>query len=311
MRPASAQRAGTSAPARTPRDAASSRAAPAPAPASAKTDAPAARASAAEPVAATAPAAPRATAPRAAAPAAAPRVTATAGDSGANWGITLATFTGDGHRQAAEQARASIARQYIELSDTYVRSNSSGSVVMVGRFTGLDDPAAKPRVKAVQEIQDARGGRPFARAILSRLEGSRRAGPLSPSDLRSARAMKPGNSTLYTLQVALWSDFGSGEVSPEEIRRSAEGYCARLRSQGHAAFYYHDEDRRMSIVTVGVFGPEAYDARTTLFSPEVDELMAKFPAMLVAGEELLVRTDPRDPSSKMLPQRPMLVEVPR
>ena len=182
---------------------------------------------------------------------------------------------------------------------------------MVGRYTGLDDPTAKPRVKAVQAIQDARGGRPFARAILSRLDASRRTGPLSPSDLRSARAMKPGNSTLYTLQVAMWSDFGSGEVSPEEIRRSAEGYCARLRSQGHAAFYYHDEDRRMSIVTVGVFGPEAYDARTTLFSPEVDELMAKFPAMLVAGEELLVRSDPRDPKSKMLPQRPMLVEVPR
>lgn len=202
-------------------------------------------------------------------------------------------------------------RQYPVLSDAYVKSNSSGSVVMVGRYTGLDDPAAKPRVKAVQEIQDARGGRPFARAILSRLEGSRRTGPLSPSDLRSARAMKPGNSTLYTLQVAIWSDFGSGEVSPEEIRRSAEGYCARLRSQGHAAFYYHDEDRRMSIVTVGVFGPEAYDARTTLFAPEVDELMRKFPVMLVAGEELLVRTDPRDPNSKMLPQKPMLVEVPR
>jgi hypothetical protein len=60
-----------------------------------------------------------------------------------------------------------------------------------------------------------------------------------------------------------------------------------------------------------VFGPEAYDARTTLFSPEVDELMAKFPVMLVAGEELLVRSDPRDPNSRMLPQKPMLVEVPR
>ena len=253
---------------------------------------------------AAAPSVPAAAAPSARAPAA-------RGDSSANWGITLATFTGDGHRQAADQARSSIARQYPALSDAYVKSNSSGSVVMVGRYTGLDDPAAKPRVKAVQEIQDARGGRPFARAILSRLESSRRAGPLAASDLRSARAMKPGNSTLYTLQVALWSDFGSGEVSPEEIRRSAEGYCARLRSQGHAAFYYHDDDRRMSIVTVGVFGPEAYDARTTLFSPEVDELMAKFPVMLVAGEELLVRSDPRDPNSRMLPQKPMLVEVPR
>jgi hypothetical protein len=39
--------------------------------------------------------------------------------------------------------------------------------------------------------------------------------------------------------------------------------------------------------------------------------MSKFPVMLVAGEELLVRTDPRDPNSKMLPQKPMLVEVPR
>jgi hypothetical protein len=223
----------------------------------------------------------------------------------------LATFTGDGHRQAADQARMSIVRQYPALSDAYVRSNTSGSVVMVGRFTGLDDPSAKPRVKAVQEIQDTRGARPFARAILSRLDTSRRSGPPAANDLRSARAMKPGNSTLYTLQVGIWSDFGSGEVSPDEIRRSAEGYCARLRSQGHAAFYYHDEDRRMSIVTVGVFGPEAYDARTTLFSPEVDALMAKFPVMLVAGEELLVRSDPRDPKSRMVPQRPMLVEVPR
>lgn len=227
------------------------------------------------------------------------------------WAVMLATFTGDGHRQAADQARARIVRTYPSVSDAYVRTNSSGSVVLVGRFSGLDDPAAKPRVKAVQEIQDANGARPFGRAILTRMESSRPAAAPGPNDLRNARALKPGKSVLYTLQVAVWSDFGSTEVSMDEVRRSAEGYCMRLRAQGHLAFYFHDDDRRMSIVSVGVFGPDAYDQRTRLFSAEIDELMAKFPVMLVAGEEILIREDPYDPKGKMVPQRPVLVEVPR
>jgi hypothetical protein len=62
---------------------------------------------------------------------------------------------------------------------------------------------------------------------------------------------------------------------------------------------------------VGVFGPDAYDSKSTLYSPEVDAVMRRFPKSLVNGEEVLIPLDPSNPQGKTVPQGPRLVEIPR
>lgn len=178
---------------------------------------------------------------------------------------------------------------------------------MVGRFTGPTDLAAKPLVKEVQALVDG-NDRPFARSFLSRVEAAR-AGSTGAFDLRRAREANPEARSLFSLEVAVWSDFGSGEISLEEIRKQAEAYTKRLRAQGFLAFYNHDDDRRMSIVTIGLFGANAYDAKTMLYSDEVDALKKKFPKLLVNGEEL--RRQIQKGSQETTPEGSLLVEVPR
>jgi hypothetical protein len=227
----------------------------------------------------------------------------------ASWGVLLATVTGAENRANAMSIREQVIRRYPALKDAYVRSIPHGSVVLVGRFQGVQDPAAQAQLKLVKETMDG-NVRAFPRAMLTRLGANANQGPPGPNDLRIVRQTRP-TQTLYTLQVAVWSAFGTDEVKMSDIKRSAENYCRQLRSEGNEAYYFHDFDTKTSTVTVGVFGDGAYDPRSTLYAPEVDAVMRKFPKHLVNGEELLVPMDPRNPSSKTMPQAPRLVEIPK
>ena len=53
----------------------------------------------------------------------------------------------------------------------------------------------------------------------------------------------------YTLQVAAWEDPGRSA--------KAQAYAAELRAQGYEAYAYHG--LRLSIVTIGAFGPKIFD----------------------------------------------------
>lgn len=223
------------------------------------------------------------------------------------WSICLLSFTGEDHEQLAKAACTQVRGRYPSLDRAFVRSKGNGSAVFVGRFTAPGDPAAKPLLKEVHAITDG-ATRPFARAMLTRWETASGGKP-GPFDMRSIRAANPDKRTIYSMEVAVWSDFGSGELSVEEIRKKAEAYTARLRTQGFAAYYNHDDDRRMSIVTIGVFGEDAYNSQTMLYSDEVEAIRKRFPKLLVNGEELqrLVRTG----STETTPEKSFLVEVPK
>jgi len=156
------------------------------------------------------------------------------------------------------------------------------------------------------------GQRVLGRAMLTRVGAAPDNAPPGPHDLRTVRAQAP-RAVLYSLQVAAWigSDMKEQELPMREVKRAAEAYCAQLRAQGHEAYYFHDYDTLISIVTVGVFGKDAYDSRSTLYSPEVEAVARKFPKSLVNGDEVLIPVDPKNPKGKTYPQAPRLVEVPR
>ena len=229
-----------------------------------------------------------------------------ADDKGGRWGVLLLSFTGDEHLESAKAACRQLRQRYPLLKGAYVREKSNGSVVLVGRFNAVDDPAAKPLAKQVQSLVDGEE-RPFARAFLTRVEPAKR-GSSGALELRKLREENPDVRELYSLEVAVWSDFGSGEISLDEIRRQAEAYTKKLRAQGYLAFYQHDDDKRMSMVTVGAFGKDAYDSKTMVYSDEVEAIRKNFPKLLVNGEELL-RPVLRG-SKETTPERPILILVP-
>ena len=225
------------------------------------------------------------------------------------WGVFLASFTGEDHREAAQASRDAIARRFPDLADAFVVTNSRGSMVLVGRFNGPEDPSAQARLKFVKELQEG-GQRVFTRSMLTRTATDADQGPPGPFDLRSVRQRLP-KPTLYSVQVAAWSCLGSEEVKYADMRRAAESYCRELRAKGEEAFYFHDSYSRTSTVLVGVFGTDAYDPRSTLYSPEVDAVFKRHPKHLVNGDEVLQPADPAKPNGKTIPQAPRLVEIPR
>ena len=225
------------------------------------------------------------------------------------WSVLLASVTGAEHQANANASSEEVVRRYPQLNDAYVSTTQRGSVVLVGHFTGPQDPAAQAELKVVKEINEG-NMRAFPRAMLTRMGAGAEAGPPGPNDLRIVRRTRP-NATLYSLQIAVWSAFGTNELKMSDIKRSAETLCRQLRAEGNEAYYFHDFDTKTSIVTVGVFGADAYDSKSTLYAPEVEAVMKKFPKHLVNGEELLIPVDMRDPTGKTMPQSPRLVEIPK
>ena len=232
-----------------------------------------------------------------------------AGQKDGRWSVMLATFTQPDHAERAAAFRGQLVREYPELAQAAIVRVGRGSAIAIGRFGAPADKDAQAELKRVKAIE-RNGARPFAGAMLLRTTTDTASAVVKPHDIRNLRARYPKVRPLFTLQVAAWSTFGEKGMDFGEMRRAAERYCAELRAKGHEAWFHHDEDRETSIVTVGNFDRRAYDARSTLFAPEVEDLMRRFPAHLTNGEPVLILSDPRNPKGPSRPQSCRLVEVP-
>lgn len=254
-----------------------------------------------------------------AAPGARPQKTSKAAPSTSTWALVLGTFTDEGHEAAAQNMIVNLRSVAPQLaSGASVHTTAKGSMVVYGSYTGREDRRAKADMDRIKAIE-LRGRPLFNRVILAHLDQPEKGGALNPHDLMAARQRNPNVDPLYTLDVALWDDFGSGKLSWDKIRTSAEAQCERLRSQGYDAYFYHDEQNKRSMVTVGLFDHRAIHPTSGMFSDEVMKLMEQFPARLVNGEPLLELVDPYAPrpvdkkkreAPKTKPQTPKLVLVP-
>lgn len=222
------------------------------------------------------------------------------------WSLLLATMVGPNHPIQARAARDQIAAAYPVLRGAFVKAQGKGSSVWFGRFKSAGDSEAVATREMVRGLKLPNGQPVFPKAFFSILPDD---SPVRERDLRSLRQMYPGVDPLYSLQVACWGTFNSDQLTVEEVRRSAEAYTNELRGRGHEAWYYHDPVTEKSVVTIGVFDSRAYDARSTLFSPEVEALMKEFPVHRVNGEEVMVEMTAGDPTTR-IPQPCRLVVVP-
>ncbi len=224
---------------------------------------------------------------------------------GGRWSVILGTSTGLGHEVEAARLLKTIQRDVPELGMAFMRSNEKGSTVWCGTFDAPDDPSAISTRTRIQSLK-SNGRTAFPRAFMGILPDQ---SPMGKFDLRRARLMNPKINPLYTLQVACWGTFGSNEISWNEVKRASEKYVMELRRKGLDAWYYHDRVTSLSVVTVGIFDRRAYNAQTTLFSPEVEMLKNDFPVHRINGDDAMVEIRPGD-STTRVPQECRLVAVP-
>ncbi len=231
------------------------------------------------------------------------------------WSILLRSVATETHQTDAREIQAVFAQAAPQLRSMWINSNDKGSMVLYGRFAGVDDPAAQEALRGVKNLEVINNGArtaPFFAAMLVKIEsaGDGLAQNFHPHDLRTVRRAHPRVDPLYTLQLAAWVGPEEDDNQWNQYRRQAEQYAGQLRTQGHEAWFYHDDTARISSVTIGTFDRRVINQASGLPSLELTQLYDQFPRHLVNGEELLVLENPRDPDSRRIPQAPMLVEVP-
>lgn len=227
------------------------------------------------------------------------------------YAIAVATFTGSGHENDARRVLSELMMQHPSVGRKLtVRKRSRGSALTYGHYSGYDDPTAKSDLVMLRGITTSQGRALFSQLLLTKFRPMKPKQSLHPNDLWTIRREYPTVVPIYTLEVAVWGDFDSGELPPEERRSAAEQYASELRSKGYEAFFYHNDDSELSSVTVGLFSYRAIDAETGFYSPEVEAMLSRFPQRLMNGQPVLEYNDPSNHASGTKVQAPCLAEVP-
>lgn len=227
------------------------------------------------------------------------------------FGIVLGTFAAEGHAARATEYQERLSVLLPELSSSLrIYPTNGGSMVVYGSYEGWSDPVARDDIKKLQAIA-VNGQQIFPRVMITELIPPRDPASIASEELLSLRVRYPDIRLLYTLEIAIWGDFESGEYPPQKRRVAAERLARELRARGIPAYYHHDEKRGLSMVTVGVFDHRAIDGQTGLKSPQVERYLLDFPRRMVNGESVVDLYDPRDPERGGRTQTPRIVEVPQ
>ena len=234
-----------------------------------------------------------------------------AGNDENQYAIAVATFTGDAHTQSATSTLSSLMAQYPMIGRKLtLRERSRGSVLTYGQYSGYLDAAAKKDIVMLRNISTPEGLALFAQVLLTKFKSPRSRHKLHQYDLWTARREFPTIVPIFTLEVAVWGDFDSGKYPRDRRRLAAQQYATELRQKGFEAYFYHNDDRELSSVTVGLFGYNAIDAETGFYSPEVEAILSRFPERLINGQPTMEYRDPSDHSMGTRVQPPSLAEVP-
>ena len=154
-------------------------------------------------------------------------------DSGeTTYAITVATFTGAHHNEAAREAASAFVLLRPDVGKMLVvRPRRRGSVLTFGSYSGYSDPSAQEDLKILRSIRLANGRPAFGQMILTRFRSPRAMQSLHPYDLWTVRRDYPTIVPIYTLDVAIWGDFDSGQLPKAKRRSLAEKYAASLRTK--------------------------------------------------------------------------------
>jgi hypothetical protein len=185
--------------------------------------------------------------------------------------ILLAEYRGPAPTDDALRVGKELADK--GLRDVFVVEGAGVASLCVGHYNSWQDKAADEMLKIVRTIRDASDQYPFAGVMLVPIPEPL---PQNPWPLEKAKGP-------FTLHVASWEAPGR--------TAKAQAYGAELRAQGYEAYVLHGP--RLSIVTIGSFGPEVYDdpsavgrpgAKPKIVNSTILDLQKKFPSVRLEGE---------------------------
>ena len=154
------------------------------------------------------------------------------------YAIVIGTFIGDQSISAAENMRIQLVMQYPVLSgQVAVRPRSRGSVLTYGDYEGYNDSRAKTDITTLRSMRTQNGNTLFAQVLLMRFKSLKTRQQLHSYDLWTIRREFPTMVPIFTLEVAVWGDFDSGQFPEERRRMAAEAYATELRKKGFEAFF--------------------------------------------------------------------------
>ncbi|HUX16540.1 MAG TPA: hypothetical protein VMW52_08700 [Phycisphaerae bacterium] len=185
--------------------------------------------------------------------------------------ILLVEYQGPEARPSADRLAGELADQ--KLPDVFVVEGPDYAAVCVGRYRTWNDTKAREMMGRVRRIRDARGQYPFQGVMLV---------PVPEPAPKTSWALEeaPG---VYSLYVAGWESLGRKE--------NAQAYAANLRKEGWEAYVYHGP--RLSMVTIGAFGPDLFDdaskigrpgVKPTIVHPKALEILRAFPYLRIEDQ---------------------------
>lgn len=192
------------------------------------------------------------------------------------WGVLLASASGEQGLKEMEAQRPRLAAM-LGRSDVRVSRQRSGYAVVLGAHDSPSDPAAQRDLAFVKSFE-VDGRRPFARAHLmppgqSAAEESKPITTAAKEEWNLAVVREGlGREAGFTLQVGVFES-----VDRPKAMRAAENWVLELRQAGEEAYFYHG--RTASMVSIGVFGREDWDALLDVAGPNVRALQRRFPTL--------------------------------
>ena len=225
--------------------------------------------------------------------------------------IVVATFTGTASKDSAIASMRALAQQYPTLGrGLNIRDRARSTALTFGLYEGYQDPKAKKDMSVLRAMKAADGKQLFGQVLLLKFKPPRDWNALHPHDLWTVRRQYPTMVPLFTLEVAVWGDFESGQFPESRRHAAAQRYAGELRQRGFEAFFHHNDDIELSSVTVGLFGPSAIDPETGFYSAEVESLLSRFSERLVNGQQMRVYFDPHNHALGSSVEKPKLAEIP-
>lgn len=226
-----------------------------------------------------------------------------------NWAIVLFTYSNQNHASLAQEAARRVRALGPDFLSVRTHPAKKGSIVIFGSYLDNEDPAVKTDLARLRSLAN-NGRRVFPKVMLTYVEPEQNLQSMSPFNLLMARRSYPNAQQLFTLDVAVWSTFDNPDLNYASLKKEAEAYCRELRAAGYEAYFHHNNAAKISNVTVGIFGSNAVNPRSGIYSPEVMQLLRSFPARLNNEQILLLPVDRFHPNRGTRPQAPALVEVP-
>jgi len=223
--------------------------------------------------------------------------------------LVLKTFPGDTEGNAASVWAQRLTILVPPLQPNLgIHRDRKGASVLYGHYSGWDDPQAEEDLRELSGLR-VNDKRIFGPIIKTCVVPERDPASLHPHELISIWQRYPSTNRLYSLEIAVWGDFESGNLPHAARRQQAEAQVADLRSQGVNAWFHHDPIAELSMVTVGIFPESAVDTGSGLVSQEIELLQRRFPDHLTNGETLRLPIAGR-PDLGAVPQRSRLVVIP-